>query len=136
MLDVVAKPETKAQRIERELLDNPERSDREIGRVVGCDHKTVGSARARMSELLAVGDSPSIVPQAPIEVDDDFDWASRNAVLLEQPETAIYLNFQGSLVIRQYGFPDPDPVIIITAENVGRFIERLRKECNVDSTRR
>lgn len=61
MLDVVTKPDTKAQRIERELLDNPERSDREIARFVGCDHKTVGSARARMSDLLAV-DSPPISP--------------------------------------------------------------------------
>lgn len=61
MLDVITKPETKAQRIESELLDNPERSDREIGRIVGCDHKTVGSARARMSELLAVN-SPPIAP--------------------------------------------------------------------------
>jgi hypothetical protein len=31
--------------IESELRKDSSRSDREIARIVGCDHKTVGSAR-------------------------------------------------------------------------------------------
>lgn len=40
---------TKAKRIEEELRINSARSDREIGRIVGCDGKTVAAVRARQS---------------------------------------------------------------------------------------
>jgi hypothetical protein len=35
--------------IEQELQKNPQRSDREIARDVGCDHKTVASVRGKIS---------------------------------------------------------------------------------------
>lgn len=41
----------KRARIESELCNDPQRSDREIARIVGCDHKTVGSVRAKTSPL-------------------------------------------------------------------------------------
>jgi hypothetical protein len=45
MLDTITKPESKRELIERELMSDPNRSDREISKIVGCDHKTVGAAR-------------------------------------------------------------------------------------------
>jgi hypothetical protein len=50
----VAEPETSSQRqgranvakrVAEELATNPNRSDREIAKVVGCDHKTVAKHR-------------------------------------------------------------------------------------------
>lgn len=55
----------KRERIEQELRANPQRSDREIARVVGCDHKTVGAARERMGIATPLGNSPQ--PPTPTE---------------------------------------------------------------------
>lgn len=49
---------TKRDLITEELRTNPTRSDREIARVVGCDHKTVGAARERMGIASPLGNSP------------------------------------------------------------------------------
>jgi hypothetical protein len=42
----------------------------------------------------------------------DFDWVKNedDIVLRSQPETAIYFNPHGSLVIRQRNWPDDDPL--------------------------
>ncbi|MGY8705114.1 hypothetical protein RAD16_05145 [Bradyrhizobium sp. 18BD] len=40
---------TKRERIEIELRVDPQRSNRAIAELVGCDHKTVGSVRAKFS---------------------------------------------------------------------------------------
>jgi len=54
----------KRNRIEVELFDNPNRSDREIGRVVGVDHKTVGAARERLGIASPLGNSqPELSPR-------------------------------------------------------------------------
>jgi hypothetical protein len=66
MLDLLNKSETetaidtatKRERIETELRADPNRSDREIARIVGCDHKTVGAARDRMGIASPLGNSP------------------------------------------------------------------------------
>jgi hypothetical protein len=49
--------------IESELRTDPQRSDREIARIVGCDHKTVGSARERLGIASPLGNSapPNVV---------------------------------------------------------------------------
>lgn len=47
---------SKRERIDRELRADPERSNREIARVVGCDHKTVGAARAEISPPISPGE--------------------------------------------------------------------------------
>lgn len=39
----------KRQLVADEITANPDRSDREIGRLLGCDHKTVGSVRRELS---------------------------------------------------------------------------------------
>jgi hypothetical protein len=66
MLDLLDKSEnetaidtaTKRERIEAELRNDAGRSDREIARIVGCDHKTVGAARDRMGIASPLGNSP------------------------------------------------------------------------------
>jgi hypothetical protein len=54
MLDVVT---SKRELIERELQLDANRSDREIARVVGCDHKTVSAARAKPLPIPHGGES-------------------------------------------------------------------------------
>ena len=44
--------------IESELRRDAGRSDREIARIVGCDHKTVGAARERLGIASPLGNSP------------------------------------------------------------------------------
>lgn len=57
MLDVVENTEARLDRAERraliqqEIRANPDRSDRDIARGIGCDHKTVGSVRAEMGKI-------------------------------------------------------------------------------------
>ena len=89
MLDLLSRPvleiktdtPSKRELIERELLENPERSNREIARIVGCDHKTVGAARERLGEALALVASPPISPSASTEellrrASPHIDWDS------------------------------------------------------------
>jgi hypothetical protein len=91
MLDTIERTETttelpldttaKRALIETELRKDAGRSDREIARVIGCDHKTVGAARERLGIALplACNISPPISPHAcpPPPVDkpkyDPFD---------------------------------------------------------------
>jgi hypothetical protein len=68
MLDLQDKPEAEApllvslpsrrELIEDALRTDPQRSDRQIAREVGCDHKTVGSARIRLGIASPLGNSP------------------------------------------------------------------------------
>jgi hypothetical protein len=68
MLDTIEKTETtielprdtaaKRALIESELRKDPGRSDREIARITGTDHKTVGSARERLGLASPLGNSP------------------------------------------------------------------------------
>jgi hypothetical protein len=46
-LPLVEQP-TKRELVEEELRTNSNRSDREIGRICGVDHKTVSAARVRL----------------------------------------------------------------------------------------
>jgi hypothetical protein len=73
MLDTIEKTaselplDTAAKRglIESELRKDAGRSDREIARVVSCDHKTVGAARDRLGIASPLGNSPQ--PPTPTE---------------------------------------------------------------------
>lgn len=49
----------KRNRIDVELRTDPNRSDREIARVIGCDHKTVGAARERLGIASPLGNFQS-----------------------------------------------------------------------------
>ena len=71
-------------------------------------------------------------PLATVTVDapttDDFDWLRDSSVVLhEQPATAIYINPEGSLVIRQERpwDRDEDTFVFVTKENTQQFLDRL-----------
>jgi hypothetical protein len=51
--------ESKAGRIDLELRADPTRSDREIGRICGVDHKTVAARRAKIPQSGEMGNSDS-----------------------------------------------------------------------------
>jgi hypothetical protein len=56
-----------------------------------------------------------------------FDWIKddNDVVLRSQPETAIYFNPHGAIVIRQRSWPDDDMVVVINPECINRFIDKL-----------
>jgi hypothetical protein len=80
MLDTIEKPAgtefdlgqqpSKRDLVEAALRADAARSDREIARQVGCDHKTVGSARERLGIASPLGNSNS---PAPSTAPEDFD---------------------------------------------------------------
>jgi hypothetical protein len=59
----------------------------------------------------------------------DFDWITdkSDVVISEQPATAVYVNLQNAIVIRQESCNgDDDPIIRIRPHNIEALIERLR----------
>jgi hypothetical protein len=68
----------------------------------------------------------------------DFDWVKNedDIVLRSQPETAIYFNPHGSLVIRQRNWPDDDAFVVINAESIDRFIDKLTDIIGIPSVGR
>jgi hypothetical protein len=147
----------KRARIEMELHANPNRSDREIARLVGngVDHKTVGAARERLGiasplgnfqqptgqgDDLVAGSTRRVVdiaiaskiPPPPGVVDppkyDPFAPGSDDLVVAHQPAIAVYENTAGAVVILQHGGADEeDPIILVRPEHVEKLIARLRK---------
>jgi hypothetical protein len=76
--------------------------------------------------------APTTTPEKPIAQagTDNFDWSSENPdiVIQEQPQTAVYVNPFGSIVIRQEA-RDPyedDQFVFFTPANIPALIERLR----------
>jgi hypothetical protein len=134
MLDLLTKPETetaidgatKCALIESELRANSARSDREIARIVGCDHKTVAKVRAR----LVPDPFPPVSPWKP-EVPtkepefDPFDKDGEDMVVKHQPAIAIYLNPWDAVVIRQRSDGNDDPCIFICEEHLPAVISKL-----------
>ena len=127
MLDVLSKPETKAEQVERELFANPERSNREIGRVVGCDHKTVGAARERLGSALARIVAPPISPEN--AEFDPFAPGCAELVVESQMAIAIYVNPRNSVVVRQNENDHRcnDACIFIRQEHLPAVIQRLQQ---------
>jgi hypothetical protein len=76
---------------------------------------------------------PAVIdPQAPKPSADapgansDFDWSDRESVVLhEQPATSCYFNEEGGLVIRQKRWPDDDTWVVIAADQIDTFIDKL-----------
>jgi hypothetical protein len=67
---------------------------------------------------------PKAAPAAPDS--EDFDWSDDSVVVIrEQPETAIYFNLAGGLVIRQRKWPDDDAWVYINRELIQSFIDKL-----------
>jgi hypothetical protein len=146
---------TKRELIEDELRINSNRSDREIARIVGCDHKTVGTARERLGIAAPLGNSPTASPPNSPATDislagatdlaktmmaaiinkppavpewDPFEAGSEEMVIPHQPAIAVYENTAGSLVIRQAcsAYDQEDPIILVRPEHVEKLIARLR----------
>jgi hypothetical protein len=60
--------------------------------------------------------------------DGDFEWSDDNPVIVitEQPETAVYFNNKGDLVIRQRNaMGEDDPFVYIAKSNHMVFLEAL-----------
>jgi hypothetical protein len=149
MLDTIERTETttelpldtaaKHALIETEMRKDGGRSDREIARLIGCDHKTVGAARERLGIALPlVGSnsppiSPTACPPPPGVVDkpkyDPFDPTEGDMVIPHQPAIAVYENTAGAIVIIQCtSDPDEaDPIIMVRPEHVEKLIARIRK---------
>lgn len=73
-------------------------------------------------------DRTAIVPEG---TDDEFrqiefSWATSEDDLREQPRTAIYIDGEGDLIIRQCAWPDDDEIIRITPEAFRKFIAKLQ----------
>ncbi|MGB6756715.1 MAG: hypothetical protein WBE14_28545 [Xanthobacteraceae bacterium] len=74
----------------------------------------------------------------PAAAGEDFDWKDRNSIVLhEQPTTAIYFNPNGGLVIRQMASwcEEDDPVVVIAANRIPEFLDRLCDICGIPSFR-
>jgi hypothetical protein len=80
---------------------------------------------------------PDVIPQPKPEnapPATDFNWDDAEAVVLhEQPETAVYWNPNGDLVIRQRRWPEDDVFVVITESSVDRFLDKLTDICGIPS---
>ncbi len=111
--------------IESELRKDAGRSDREIARVVGCDHKTVAKSRGKI-----VPTASPLKPEPPAKEPewDPFDPRSDAVVVPAQPAIAVYANMADSVSIRQAAedYTEDDRIIMIRPEHVEKLIVRLR----------
>jgi hypothetical protein len=57
----------------------------------------------------------------------DFDWSDINVVIHEQPQSGVYLNPNGQLVIRQLrnAYEDEDPFLYFSLENVPALVRAI-----------
>lgn len=118
---------TKRELIEDALRADPKRSDREIARIVGCDHKTVGAARARLQQENSPPISPKASPWKPEKEPefDPFDKDGEDLVVKHQPAIAIYLNPWNAVVIRQRDDLAGDSLVFICEEHLAAVISKL-----------
>jgi hypothetical protein len=93
---------------------------------------TNGSEKPNGSPTDQPKSEPLGTSQAPKQnEDDDFDWSSdandNVIVIREQPETAIYFNRYGALVMRQKSadWSEDDQIVFIKRPNMAGFIDRL-----------
>jgi hypothetical protein len=93
--------------IETELRKDAGRSDREIARIVGCDHKTVGSARERLGIASPLGNS------APSQT-----VTNRHGVTLS-PELFPILNATARTGEKKFNPFDPDDDCLVAPERLG-----------------
>jgi hypothetical protein len=119
--------------IETELRKDAGRSDREIARVVGVDHKTVAAHRAKLLPTASPPISPRVCPPPPGVVDepkyDPFAPGCADMVVQSQPAIAVYENTVGAIVIIQES-SDPheeDPIIRVRPEHVEKLVAKLRQ---------
>jgi hypothetical protein len=95
--------ESKTERIELELRSDPTRSDREIGRICGVDHKTVAARRAKLPHSGEMGnsDSPLGENSPPSDEDSAPDEPDETVLLEAQGKITIGWNSDGGMILRQ-----------------------------------
>jgi hypothetical protein len=107
MLDTIDRTETtttelpldtaaKRALIEAELRKDAGRSDREIARICGADHKTVGKASGKIVPSFSPSISPRACPPPPGVVDepkyDPFAPGCPDMIIPSQPAISVYEN--------------------------------------------
>ena len=112
------------KRIQSHAIGNPAASPNGFARPIADNAFHKDAQRSQRSPtctlptlLPAVIDQPKPenAPRATPEPSGDFDWNDTDSVVLtEQPETAVYWNPNGDLVIRQRRWPDDDVFVVIT----------------------
>jgi hypothetical protein len=156
--------ESKGERIDLELKADPTRSDREIARICGVSHHTVGRRRAEMGQvgnlggenaqpggLFAQEDCPPLqdcpsgpenCPEdsAPAEmasqsVTSDTSEPAETVLLPAQGKITIGWNDDGGMILRQSDWPNEDAVIIIARDYLWTFIDRLTDAMGIPSTK-
>jgi len=126
--------ETKSERIELELKADPTRSDREIARICGVDHKTVAARRAKIPQSGEMGNSNS--PLGKIEAENSPpDEPTETVLLPAQGDIKIGWNKDGDMILRQADWPNDDAVIIIARDYLDLFIDRLTDAMGIPSTK-
>jgi hypothetical protein len=135
MLDTIEKSEaelplveipTKRELIVEELRTNPNRSDREIARVCGADHKTVAKACGKIVPTASPAVSPwKPAPPAKEPEFDPFDNDGEDLVVKHQPAIAIYLNPWNAVVIRQRDDMGGDSFVFVCEEHLQAVISKL-----------
>jgi hypothetical protein len=130
MLDMLNKTETettvdtvtKRSLIEKELRANPDRSNREIARICGVDHKTVSARRSEFprASKQAPTISPSAAPDAP-GVDAEHYWSIPRQYAIEcrtKPDGAVEIWQEGQ-------HADQDVSILVAAGNIVQLARHL-----------
>jgi hypothetical protein len=122
MLDTIERTNTTAELpldtaakralIESELRKDSSRSDREIARIVGCDHKTVGTARERLGIDSPLGNSAAPTPtqfrSMLIEAGKDFDAKHPQPTVEEAVDNALASGKISYATAGRGGDVDPD----------------------------
>lgn len=68
-----------------------------------------------------------------VRMSDDFDWSGPDLKMIPtQPETAIYFNPHGQLVIRQREWPDDDSCVRFNRESVPALLTAIMTAMNED----
>jgi hypothetical protein len=102
-------------------------------------HSDAGPNAQRSPTCSAQTTLPAVTQPAekgkPASEGTDFNWNrdDDSVVLRHQPETAVYFNQHGALVIRQHGWPDDDSYVVIGAECIDRFIDKLTDIVGIQS---
>ena len=98
-----------------------------------ADKAALEAIKQRGTLLDTLPDLPD-TKTTPTPAGEDFDWLNDNSVVLrEQPETAVYFNRDGALVIRQRSAwnQEDDPFVFISPANIGEFLDKLTEACGV-----
>jgi hypothetical protein len=142
--------ESKTERIELELRSDPNRSDREIGRICGVDGKTVRAHRDKIPQLALENSAPlqnSAPDSAPGEIEAEnsavgkeeaenpLDEPAETVLLPAQGKITISWNNEGGLILRQSDWPNEDAVIVIARDYLWTFIDRLTDAMGIPSTK-